>query len=143
VLGGAKAESRPDALDIRTSTESFGYQMLSPAFVLHPGAYAVVVDGTVRRGGLGVGVLDTASRRFVVQNLYSADQQRLRTNFVNGRMVANFSLASTARLQLILSNSAPGTDTASQWRLTRLTLFRQKRPCGCSPHATDAWISSR
>jgi hypothetical protein len=141
VLRGVRINEHPSFLDVTTNHERFGYQILSPAFRLHPGAYALIVDGSVRNGGLALGVLDAASHRFVVQDVYSADQQRLRTNFNNGRMLLKFSLASTARVQLVLANWSPQGQTSSAWRLGRIGVFRQKRPCGCSPPQDDAWIS--
>jgi len=137
----ARAWTRRGAhADVLTNDQSFGYQIISPVLKLGPGAYALLVHGEVLEGGLALEVLDVSMNRFVVEDLYSAEQRQSRTNFQNGRMFTKFSLASTTQIQLVLSNWAPKS-RASRWRLQSASLVRQKRPCGCSPPDSDAWIS--
>ncbi|MDP9206805.1 MAG: hypothetical protein M3P12_15380 [Gemmatimonadota bacterium] len=140
-LVGVRAWSKHRThVDVLTTDQSFGYQVVSPVLDLRPGAYGVLVHGEVRTGGLALEVLDVTMNHFVVENLYSAQQQHSQTNFENGRMFAKFSLAAGAKVQLVLSNWAPASKS-SRWRIQSVSLVRQKRPCGCSPPDSDAWIS--
>jgi len=140
VRPGVTAKPHSEAIDVTTGRRNLAYELVSPPFTLDPGDYLVVVRGEVRRGGLALGVVDVSgAQRFVVENLYAADQQRLPTNFINGRMVARFSLASTTRLELTLSNWA--ANSRSRWHLQRVSVVRKKVPCGCSPTDANAWIS--
>lgn len=148
---GTRTLRHANHIDVMTSDQRFGYQLVSPLFRLRPGAYGVLVDGDVRAGALALEVLDVAKRRFVVENRYSAQERHSQTNFKNGRMFARFSLASDAQVQVVLSNWAPtvgppffpriSTAKSSHWRIESVSLVRQERLCGCSPPDSDAWIS--
>lgn len=139
--GGVRMWTHARHLDVLTTGRKSGYQLISPIFKLHPGAYGILVAGEVRSGGLNLGVLDISKNRWVVPNRsYFARQRHSETNFHNGRMFTRFTLASDARMQLILSNWTP-TTASSRWRLEFASLVRQTRPCGCSPPDSNAWIS--
>ena len=137
---GRARRSGGDGVDVVTNRQSNDYQAVSPAVELDPGTYGVIVRGAVRSGGFALQVLDVKKQQFVVANYYSADQRRSSTNFDNATMFAKFSLASNAKIQLVLANFSPGR-TASRWRLQSVSLVRQPRPCGCSPRDSNAWIS--
>ena len=130
----------PGQWSVQTTGRRWSYQLLSPRLALPPGAYALLVDGTVQTGGLDLAVLDVSKGSFIVQNLYSSEQRETPTNFDNGRMLAPFELASNTRIQIILSNWT-NTDASSRWLLRRVSLVRQEQPCGCSPPTSNAWIS--
>jgi hypothetical protein len=130
---------RANSVDVVTSRAPSAYQLASPILTLRPGAYAVLVSGDVRLGGMELAAVDLSKRQFIVLNEYLALQQRSDTNFHNGRMFMEFALASQARIQIILANSARAGE--SRWRLESVSLVRQAKPCGCSPVDRDAWIS--
>lgn len=140
VAKGTQVSKDRNGWAVQTTRQRWSYQLLSPRLALHPGAYAVLLEGEVRAGGLDVGVVDVARNAFIVQNLHSARQRDSTTNFHNGRMFARFELASNSRIQVVLANWTR-TDASSRWRLGLVSLVRQTPPCGCSPPDSNAWIS--
>jgi hypothetical protein len=58
IYPGTKVSGSPEGLMVITNSTKYGYQLVSPRVTLGRGKYAVVIKGSIRAGGLSVGVLD-------------------------------------------------------------------------------------
>jgi hypothetical protein len=107
----------PGASRVRTLRSPFSYELVAPPLQLSPGAYTVLVNGRVDEGGLSIGMVDTTRNRFISQSLYWYGQR----GFDRALMSASFAIASTTRVQIVLSNWAP-EPFRSTWTLRSVTL---------------------
>lgn len=100
---------------VRTGTQPSAYQLISPVVTLEPGAYQAVVQGTVDRGGLSVGVLDPVRETFVAVGNFWSGQNR-----ATGTVPAVvFQVATRMRVRVVLSNWTPEPAT-SNWTIGRV-----------------------
>jgi len=111
-LGGASG------LEVTTTPLRFGYQLQGPTIRLAPGKYYVVVNGTVDRGGLTVGILDAARNSWHVVRNYWEGQTR-----AGGKIAAPLLVERPLRVTPILANWAP-EGGSSAWVLQRVTILR-------------------
>jgi hypothetical protein len=138
--GGTHVTTDGGLLNVTTSPRPWASQLVSATLELRPGAYAVLSDASVERGGIAVQVLDWKKQRYVIQGLYSSEQRRTAPNFVDGRIFLPFSVASHTTIRVTLSNWTR-VQSSSKWHLRHLSIVRQVKPCGCSPPDSNAWIS--
>ena len=102
----------PESVRIRTGTSPSGYQLISPTLRLRAGIYGVVIDGSVREGGLLIGAHDVAAQRWISTAYYREGQA-----FDQGRSMATiFTLPHTTSLNIILANWRVDTGS-SEWQL--------------------------
>jgi hypothetical protein len=135
VIHGTRATAAAGSqsgLEITTTTLRFGYQLQGPNILLAPGKYYVVVDGKVDRGGLTVGVLDSARNSWHIVRNYWEGQKRARR-----KIAAPVRLETPLRVTPILANWAPWGGSSS-WVLRRITILRDSRKPRASNGTGDA-----
>lgn len=114
-----RARLRPadGKMSVTTSQLAGGYQLISPERTLDPGSYEAVVNGSVRLGGITVGVVDAAQDRWLGTSNYWSGQP-----FTHGKaMAASFRIFEPTRVRIILANWAPAA-IPSSWLLTSVGL---------------------
>jgi hypothetical protein len=119
---GSSRRALPGRLRVRTTRLASGYQLLTPATELAPGAYAAVLRGNIATGGLAIGALDVRRDAWLQTAVYFEGQRGL------GRrpMYVGFTLRRPTRVRLILANAHPAG--RSTWTLKTLALSRLR--CG-------------
>jgi hypothetical protein len=119
-LGGTDTVLRTSGagLSVRTTTLPSGYQLGSPVGRLSAGKYVAVLRGTVVRGGLAVGVLDTRANAFVSTGFFRGYPHRPLVT-----MQVPFTLTRTKLVRMLLTNWAPHA-TSSQWRLHDASFYK-------------------
>lgn len=115
-VGGAVLVATRGALDVTTGDGSAAYQLQSAALPLEPGAYEVVVRGTIADGGMQVGVLDLETNTRLATRMFWQGQE-------SSVHVVPFTVDTARRAALVLSN-ASRVDRASAWRLSAVELRR-------------------
>ena len=108
-------------LRVTTTPLRFGYQLQGPTIRLAPGEYYVVVNGTIVRGGLTVGILDAARNSWHVVRNYWEGQ-----TLSEGKIASALQVEKPMRLIPILANWAP-RGGSSAWVLQRITILRVSR----------------
>jgi hypothetical protein len=99
-VSATRLEPLDDAIRVTTNTGRFEYQMVGPAMTFAPGRYEARLRGAVIAGGLELGVLDSDADRWLATTHYWYRQD----SFADGVMVTPFSLGTSTRVRVILSN---------------------------------------
>jgi hypothetical protein len=108
-----------DFARLTTNAHMWNYEIQSPTTTLPAGSYRLYLRGSVRAGGLDLGVLNVGANSWINQQTYWYGQ----SGFKRGWMMTPFSLASPTKVQFVLSNWVP-RDMVSQWELGELRLVR-------------------
>jgi hypothetical protein len=116
---GVTLRSAGSATVVTTNHHATQYQLQGPTALLPAGSYEAVVAGSVRHGGLALGVLDADADAWIATSLYASvqwpDTARL--------MVKRFTLPKPRRVEVILSNWRLH-DGRSVWILRHVRLVR-------------------
>jgi len=110
-VADATVKPSADTIEVTTGDGRGSYALQGPTLILDTGEYREVIDGSVRDGGLTVGVLDVGSDKWIAFTLYSAKQ-----NFAGRRMVTSFRLDGKRRVRILLANWR-SEDKPSRWHL--------------------------
>jgi hypothetical protein len=116
---------RPTAQGLQvTTTRTAGYQLYSLSHKLAPGRYEVRARVVLRSGGIGIGLVNVATQRFVINEAYTANGDGRGPLSTTGA----FRLKVPARVSVVLSNVfPPGTPApSSRWDVRQLSLWREK-----------------
>lgn len=108
---GVKVVVVQHGVSVRTTSPHFNYELLGPTFALAKGTYELRLHGSVKAGGLDLGLLSTGSDQWLAQSGYLSSQ-----NFARGDMVTRFNLSRATTVRPILSNWRP-SDGVSVWVL--------------------------
>jgi hypothetical protein len=101
------------------TTDTGGYQLVSPGVVVRPGLYRISVTLRVLFGGIGLEALDTTGQHFLVNRVVEPRDAELRT------ISAQFSVHAPGKVFVVLSNSAKGI--RSSWMLQAASVHRSSR----------------
>ena len=102
--------STADSLKVVTGGGRYAYQLLSPVVQLAAGKYTLSAVGSVPAGGIGLGLLDAATSRWLSYHGYTAPLQP-------GSLALSVDLPRSARVRVILTNFADGQSQSSTWAL--------------------------
>ena len=106
-------------LYIRTGMTPSQTAVEGPAVLLRPGKYAVVGNGNVIAGGLGLGVRDAKTGRVLARSRYWWGQG----NYVGQPLTTTFTLRSPTQVKVSLDNWTPYPN-ASAWVVSNIALAR-------------------
>ncbi len=123
----ARAATVGNTLTVWTSAGHASYQLLGPVLLLRRGRYIAVINGTVERGGLDLGVLNVARGTWIAQAVFPIPQPKPVS------MPVSFRLNQPTRVQVILCNFR-NRDLSSIWSLSQALI--------AGPAAVDAGNSS-
>jgi hypothetical protein len=113
---GAKILPSEGGIAISTSPSKSGYQLVSPTVSLPPGQYEASALGSVRSGGLELGVLNYKKNTWISNSFFWSGQF---ASHPIGSMGARFYLERATVIRIVLANSAP-TDHKSEWLIRRV-----------------------
>jgi hypothetical protein len=91
------------------TTETAGYQLVSPGVFVGPGRYRISVTLRILSGGIGLEALDMTRQHFLVNRLVAARDGRVQT------VTALFPVYAPGNVFVVLSNATAGTQ--SSWML--------------------------
>jgi hypothetical protein len=100
---------------VRTTATVNGYQFASADHQLRPGNYVAVVRGRVIRGGMQLGVLNTATDHWITTQNFGQEPTA-------ALLPAAFSIAHPTPVELILANLSPRA-RASHWSLNAAGIY--------------------
>jgi hypothetical protein len=93
------------------------YQLYSPALRLGSGDYRYSIKGRILSGVMSVGIVDTASQRFIHVNTYHGPSETVRRTLSD-----HFRLPKPTSVEFVLSNAVP--TRAGRWVLRSAYLAR-------------------
>jgi hypothetical protein len=109
----------PGGIAYTTTPNLWEYQLVGPTTKLAPGRYVVSLRGRVLRGGLMLGVLDTATKEWSAYSLYWSGQ----AGFGGKVMATTLNLSRPLVSRVVLSNWAEGS-VPSRWIVGTLEIHR-------------------
>jgi hypothetical protein len=98
---GAKSERRATGTLVTTTDRPYEYQ-LTMSTDLEAGRYSLLVEGSVLNGGLQLGVVDIAQRRWLNHESFWSGQ-----DFRRGSMIVHFEVPAATGVELVLANWVP------------------------------------
>ncbi len=105
------------ALNVTTGGGPLSYQLLSPTERVAPGYYSVVISARIARGGMGVGVLDQRTGRWLAYRGYPGRDQTARV------IALPVNVSSSRRVMLVLTNFESSARAGqSKWTIYRAVI---------------------
>jgi hypothetical protein len=116
---GVSAAAKARGAAFATGSSRFGYELIAPTVTVPAGTYRAELSGSVRAGGLDLGVLDAKANAWIAQTTYWSGEG----GFATKVMATQFSVSKATAITLILSNWVPRSES-SRWLLREARLAR-------------------
>ncbi|HTQ44922.1 MAG TPA: hypothetical protein VMI75_19315 [Polyangiaceae bacterium] len=119
VPAAGTANGVPNGLEVETGVNPSGAQLRASQLALGPGRYAVVLDGSVEKGGLALEAIDAETGKPLAVSRYWHGQSFPKS----GEMAAIWTLRRQTNVEFDIANWAPAP-SSSRWIVRRFDLLK-------------------